>query len=89
VVVAAARAMELKVVSKAAVASPAYAHRGGPSRGAQGSAHLGFGSAPATKAVVLRKCADNNNSATPVTKYVWNGWSGSVLMQLAIASVRA
>jgi hypothetical protein len=29
------------------------------------------------KAVVLRMCA-GNNSATPGTKYVWNGWSDSV-----------
>jgi chorismate mutase len=73
VAVAAAHTMEPKVISKAAAASPAYAHRGGPSRGAQGWGRLGFGSAPATKAVVLRMCADNN-SATPVTKYVRNGF---------------
>ncbi|GJM93039.1 hypothetical protein PR202_ga09557 [Eleusine coracana subsp. coracana] len=54
--------MELKVVSKAAAASPARAHRGGPS---QGWGRVGFGSAPAAKAMALRA---TNNSAAPVTK---------------------
>jgi hypothetical protein len=73
--VPAARTMELKVVSKAAAASPARALRRGPSVRAQGWGRVGFGSAPAAmaKAAVLRMCS-GNNSASPVTKYVWNSW---------------